>query len=51
MNNNESECQAFEVLDFDEETGEILNAMCSDKNPCWPNCNKCMNRWEYKDIN
>lgn len=46
----QTECEAFEIIDWDEDTNEIIHAVCTDHNPCWPNCNLCMGVAEYADI-
>jgi hypothetical protein len=43
-------CEWFEIIDWDEETQEIYYAVCSMPSPCWPNCNRCQSRVEYKDV-
>jgi len=44
------DCDFFEVIEWDEESGEIYNAVCMMPSPCWPNCNRCQDRAEYRDI-
>jgi hypothetical protein len=41
------DCEFFEIIEWDEETNEIYNAVCTMPSPCWPNCNKCQHKEEY----
>jgi hypothetical protein len=43
-------CEFFEIIDWDEETQEIYHAVCTMPSPCWPNCNRCQSRVEYRDV-
>ena len=43
-------CNYFEVIEWDEKTQEIYNAVCTMPSPIWPNCNRCQHREEYRDI-
>ena len=43
-------CEFFEIIDWNEETQEIYHAVCTMPSPCWPNCNKCQSRVEYRDV-
>jgi hypothetical protein len=42
-------CEFFEIIDWDEETNEVLHAVCTMPSPCWPNCKKCKSRMEYRE--
>ena len=44
----EYDCDYFEVIDWDEETNELIHAVCSISSKDWPNCNKCQQRVEYR---
>ena len=44
------DCDYFEVIEWDEDTQEIYNAVCTMPSPCWPNCNRCQHRMEYRDV-
>jgi len=41
------DCDYFEIIEWDEETEQIYNAMCSMPSPCWPNCGSCVDRKPY----
>jgi len=41
------DCDYFECIEWDEESGEVYNAMCSRPSPCWPNCGSCVDRKPY----
>jgi len=43
------DCDYFEVIDWDEETEEVIHAVCSRPSPYWPNCNKCLDRVKVDD--
>lgn len=47
----QSECEWFEIIDWDEDTNEIIHAVCTLPSPAWPNCNRCKKKAEYRDIN
>ncbi len=44
------DCEFFEIIDWNEETQEIYHAVCTMPSPCWPNCNRCQNKVEYRDV-
>jgi NAD-dependent dihydropyrimidine dehydrogenase PreA subunit len=41
------DCDYFEVIDFDEETGQVIHAVCSRSSSCWANCGSCVDRKPY----
>jgi hypothetical protein len=41
------DCDYFEVMDFDEETGKVIHAVCSISSSCWANCGSCVDRKPY----
>jgi len=43
------DCDFFECIEFDEESGEVYNAVCTMPSPCWPDCGSCMSRKPYMD--
>jgi len=43
------DCEFFEIIDWNEETNEIYNAVCTMPSPIWPNCNRCQHREEYME--
>ena len=43
------DCEFFEIIDWDESMNEVLYAVCTMPSPCWPNCNRCQDKVEYKD--
>ena len=43
-------CEHFEIVDWDEDTQEIYHAVCTISSDCWPNCNRCQKKVEYKDV-
>ena len=44
------DCEFFEIIDWNEETNEIYQAVCTLPSPTWPNCNRCQHKMEYKDV-
>lgn len=43
------DCDYFECIEWDEERGEVYNAVCTRPSPCWPNCGACVDRKPYMD--
>jgi hypothetical protein len=43
------DCESFEIIEWDEETNTIYNAVCTMRSPEWPNCNRCKSRVEYRE--
>jgi len=43
-------CEYFEIVDWDEDTNEIIHAVCTFHSSCWPNCNRCQHKVEYMDV-
>lgn len=43
------DCEFFEIIDWDEDTNEIIHAVCSMPSSCWANCGSCTDRVPYKE--
>lgn len=43
-------CNWFHLVDWDEDTNEIIHAVCTLPSKCWPNCDRCLHKAEYADI-
>ena len=44
------DCDYFECIEWDEESGEVYHAVCTMPSSCWPNCGSCVDRKPYMDI-
>jgi hypothetical protein len=44
------DCAYFEIIDWDEDTDEILYAVCGLPSPCWPNCKNCSNYHKLSNL-
>jgi hypothetical protein len=44
------DCEFFEIIDWDESTNEVIHAVCTIPSSSWPNCNRCQERMEYRDV-
>lgn len=44
-------CEFFEIIDWDYSTNEVILAICTGPvHTCWPNCNRCLSKVEYKEV-
>ena len=43
------DCNFFEVIEWDEDTDEIIHAVCTMPSPHWANCGSCTDRVPYKE--
>ena len=43
------DCNFFEVIDWDEDTNEVIHAVCTMPSPCWANCGSCTDRVPYRE--
>jgi hypothetical protein len=41
------DCENFEIIEWDEETQEIYNAVCTIHSPCFPTCDGCSSKVAY----